>query len=85
LMILFVGYTVAVLFFAPTLPCSCGGIISLLSWEQHLVFNLVFLLLSIVGIIYSYHLKNTHITNQQENVRRNFDAQQSQGKDRKPI
>lgn len=33
LMLLFTGYTVAIVFFAPYRPCSCGGIISLLSWE----------------------------------------------------
>ena len=50
LMSLFTGYTVAILFFAPYVPCSCGGVISLLSWEQHLVFNTVFLLLAVFGI-----------------------------------
>ena len=49
LMLLFTGYTVAILFFAPYTPCSCGGVISLLSWEQHLIFNIVFLLLSVLG------------------------------------
>jgi uncharacterized membrane protein YphA (DoxX/SURF4 family) len=50
LMLLFTGYTVAILFFAPYIPCSCGGVISLFSWEQHLVFNIVFLLLAVAGI-----------------------------------
>lgn len=50
LMLLYTGYTVAILFFAPYIPCSCGGVISLLSWEQHLVFNIVFLLLVAVSI-----------------------------------
>lgn len=50
LMLLFTGYTAAILFLAPYIPCSCGGVISLLSWEQHLVFNMVFLLLAVVGI-----------------------------------
>jgi hypothetical protein len=26
------------------IPCSCGGLISSLSWTQHLFFNLFFLL-----------------------------------------
>lgn len=30
-------------------PCGCGSVISGLSWEQHLWFNLVFLLISVVG------------------------------------
>lgn len=51
LMLLFTGYTVAILYFAPYIPCSCGGVISLLSWEQHLVFNIVFLALAVLGIV----------------------------------
>jgi hypothetical protein len=30
-------------------PCGCGSVISGLSWEQHLWFNLVFLLISVLG------------------------------------
>lgn len=54
---LFTGYTVAILFFATTVPCSCGGIISLLSWKQHLVFNLVLLLLTILSIAFLKPIK----------------------------
>ena len=28
------------------LPCVCGGVVSLLSWPQHLLFNLFFMLLT---------------------------------------
>jgi hypothetical protein len=58
LMLLFTGYTVSILFFSPYIPCSCGGVISLLSWEEHLVFNLVFLLLAILAILLSRKQKN---------------------------
>ncbi len=54
LMLLFTGYTLAIVFFAPYLPCSCGGVISLLSWEQHLILNLLLLLLALHGIISSH-------------------------------
>ena len=54
LMLLFTGYTLAIVFFAPYLPCSCGGVISLLSWEQHLILNLFLLLLALHGIISSH-------------------------------
>jgi len=33
------------------IPCSCGGVIRKLSWRQHLVFNLFFLCLSVMGIL----------------------------------
>ncbi len=46
IMILFTVYIVAMFIFAPEMPCSCGGIIELLSWKGHLVFNSVFVLLN---------------------------------------
>jgi hypothetical protein len=33
-----------------SLPCSCGGVIAKLSWKQHIVFNLFFIALSMLGI-----------------------------------
>ncbi|WP_343670527.1 MauE/DoxX family redox-associated membrane protein [Chitinophaga sp.] len=50
LMVLFTFYVGYVVFFAATRPCTCGGIIRNLTWPQHLVFNLVFLMLSIAGL-----------------------------------
>ena len=32
-------------------PCSCGGVIKRLTWRQHLILNLFFVTLSIVGVI----------------------------------
>lgn len=32
------------------LPCSCGGIISTLSWNEHIVVNLLFIGLSALGV-----------------------------------
>jgi putative oxidoreductase len=31
-------------------PCSCGGILSHLSWGAHLIFNCAFLLLNLIAI-----------------------------------
>ncbi|SEW38878.1 hypothetical protein SAMN05428988_4938 [Chitinophaga sp. YR573] len=50
LMILFTLYVSYVLFFTSSRPCTCGGIIRNLTWPQHLLFNLFFLILSILGI-----------------------------------
>lgn len=32
------------------LPCSCGGVLKYLSWGQHILFNIVFILLALAGI-----------------------------------
>ncbi|MGK6352223.1 MauE/DoxX family redox-associated membrane protein [Parapedobacter sp. DT-150] len=52
--VLMLGFTLFILFgvlgWYEKRPCGCGSVISGLSWEDHLWFNAVFLLLSIVGI-----------------------------------
>lgn len=53
LMVLFTGYIALVkLHFWPRVPCSCGGILSHMSWTAHLIFNCAFLLVSI-GALWS--------------------------------
>lgn len=51
LMCLFTVYIALVLLhYFSRVPCSCGGVIKALGWKMHIVFNLFFLLLSILGI-----------------------------------
>lgn len=33
------------------LPCSCGGVIKLMNWHQHLYFNSGFVLMAVLSII----------------------------------
>jgi putative oxidoreductase len=35
------------------IPCSCGGILEKMSWGQHLVFNLVFILLTLIALVFT--------------------------------
>ncbi len=49
---IYVGLAMAGLF--GSIPCSCGGIVKNFSWPQHFIFNLIFLFLSIYGIILDY-------------------------------
>jgi hypothetical protein len=50
IMTLFTGYLAYMLFFSDVRPCSCGGVISKMTWNQHFIFNIFFTLLAIVGI-----------------------------------
>ena len=50
LMIIFTGYIIILLTSNKQLPCSCGGIIELLSWPQHLIFNSAFIIADIFSI-----------------------------------
>ena len=44
LLLLFSGYIALVLLgYWNRVPCSCGGILSRMSWQTHLLFNLAFL------------------------------------------
>jgi uncharacterized membrane protein YphA (DoxX/SURF4 family) len=51
LMITFTAYIVAILHFSDFIPCSCGGILQNMSWNQHLVFNIVFIALGLTGVL----------------------------------
>ena len=57
LMIGFTAYIIAMYIFAPEMPCSCGGIIELLSWEGHLIFNCVFILLNALAVFFQKKVK----------------------------
>lgn len=50
LMLGFTVFTALMLLMAEKLPCSCGGMISELTWRQHLVLNLVLLILAGAGL-----------------------------------
>lgn len=47
---LFTLYLIYIVAFTPDLPCQCGGVLKLLTWPQHIFFNLFFILLSLIGI-----------------------------------
>lgn len=51
LMVMFTAYIVAITRFSEYVPCSCGGVLEKLSWNEHLVFNVVFVALGFVAII----------------------------------
>ncbi|WP_257658757.1 MauE/DoxX family redox-associated membrane protein [Parapedobacter lycopersici] len=66
LMALFTIYIVQTLFFSERLPCSCGGVIGLLSWSEHLLFNIGFMLLAVAGILlqrrFNFHSTGKEVT-----------------------
>jgi hypothetical protein len=51
LMTMFTGYIFTILQFSEFIPCSCGGVLSKMSWTAHLWFNIVFILFALTGII----------------------------------
>ena len=49
LMCLFTLYVGYMLLFEPKLPCSCGGVLSSMGWPEHLLFNLFFTGVALLG------------------------------------
>lgn len=52
LMSAFTIYIYLILNFSDFIPCSCGGILEKLGWTEHLIFNIVFVLLAFTAILY---------------------------------
>ncbi|ASV78494.1 hypothetical protein M2T70_01795 [Elizabethkingia anophelis] len=50
LMLIFTGYTSLLLNTSDHLPCSCGGILEKMSWQQHLYFNIGCVILSLIAL-----------------------------------
>jgi len=51
LMTLFSFYIYVILNYSAFIPCSCGGILEKLSWNQHLLFNIYFVVLAGIAIL----------------------------------
>ncbi|MCK6617168.1 MAG: DoxX family membrane protein [Cyclobacteriaceae bacterium] len=51
LMVMFTTYIVLASRFSDYVPCSCGGVLEGMTWTQHLIFNTVFVLLALIGIL----------------------------------
>src|SRR5690606_23061417 len=51
IMVMFTVYIAAILNLGVFIPCSCGGVLEKLGWTEHLIFNCVFVVLALVGII----------------------------------
>lgn len=51
LMVTFTAYIFIVLHYTSFIPCSCGGVLEKLNWTEHLIFNGIFVVLALSGII----------------------------------
>jgi uncharacterized membrane protein YphA (DoxX/SURF4 family) len=51
LMVAFTIYLAYMILSDSKLPCHCGGVISTMSWQQHIWFNMGFIVLAITGLV----------------------------------
>lgn len=52
LMVMFTVYIVAITKFSTYIPCSCGGVLQDMTWNQHLIFNIAFVLMAVISILW---------------------------------
>jgi len=54
LMTMFSVYIYIILHYSSFVPCSCGGVLEKMTWDAHLVFNLIFMALGCLAFIINY-------------------------------
>lgn len=57
LMIAFTVYLIYMVLSGSKLPCNCGGVISSITWQQHIWFNLSFVALAVIGLVATVNKK----------------------------
>ena len=57
LLLIFTAYIIAVINLSDSIPCSCNGVLSSLSWKEHILFNIGFLFLALAGLSMSPQLR----------------------------
>ncbi len=53
LMVIFTTYIYVILHYSAYVPCSCGGVLEKMTWNEHLVFNVVFVFLLVVALLFA--------------------------------
>lgn len=51
IMTIFTTYIIVILNFSSSIPCVCGGVLEALGWKEHLIFNVFFIGVALVGIL----------------------------------
>lgn len=57
IMAMFTVYIAIIHNYSDEIPCSCGGILEEMSWLQHLLFNLAYMLLAAIAITFTQNTK----------------------------
>ena len=52
LMTMFTAYIFILTHYSDYVPCSCGGVLQKMSWNQHFIFNIIFLILALTNVIF---------------------------------
>ena len=58
MMVMFTTYILLILNFSDFIPCSCGGVLESLSWHEHIVFNILCIVIALIGLHFYYRNNN---------------------------
>lgn len=58
----FTAYIYLILNYSDSIPCSCGGILENMDWNTHLSFNLMCVVLAIIGVYTASAINKTKLT-----------------------
>jgi uncharacterized membrane protein YphA (DoxX/SURF4 family) len=58
MMMMFTAYIIVLVTLSDQVPCSCGGVIAKMTWDQHLYFNIFFMILALVGMLLQSKMVN---------------------------
>jgi Methylamine utilisation protein MauE len=67
LLFIFTLYIIGILTIADHVPCSCGGVLESFSWTSHLIFNIVFLILTALALVFDVEI-NTEFNQTNKNI-----------------
>jgi len=68
MMLGFTFYVFYVLNYAHEVPCACGGVLSGMSWQNHLIFNLIYTGIALLGILLSQNILMRKRSGKAENL-----------------
>jgi hypothetical protein len=54
LMVAFSSYIYLILHYSTYIPCSCGGVLEKMNWNQHFLFNLTFVVLALLALFINH-------------------------------
>ena len=66
IMLVFTAYLIYMINSGTQLICTCGGVLSSLTWKQHIWFNAVFILLAVTGLKF-YKPEHPELLTQRKN------------------
>lgn len=59
LMVMFTSYIFIILNFSSFVPCSCGGILEKMGWKTHFIFNMFFVVLGGIAVVFQGNLQQS--------------------------